>query len=120
MKKIIAIVCALVCFWMMFSFLDVVSDNKSENPKHSDLNFFVLIAPEEEETEPAELREVWAEVTAINQEAESITLIDESGEEWVAFADVEMYAVGDEVMVVFDEMDTADLYDDEIVDLVKW
>ena len=54
---------------------------------------------------------MWAEVTAINQEAGSITLIDESGEEWVAFADVEMYAVGDEVMVVFD---------DEIMDLVKW
>ena len=76
MKKIIATVCVLVCFWMMFSFLDVVSDNKSENPKHSDLNFFVLITPEEEEeTEPAVLREVWAEVTAINQEAESITLL---------------------------------------------
>ena len=119
MKKTIAIVSILVSFWIMFSFLDVVSDNKSETPKHSDLNFFVLIAPEEE-TEPAELREVWAEVTAINQKAESITLVDESGEEWVAFADVEMYAVGDEVMVVFDEMGTANLYDDEIVDLVKW
>ena len=120
MKKAIAIVSILVSFWMMFSFLDVVSDNKSKTPKHSDLNFFVLIAPEEEETEPAELREVWAEVAAINKEAESITLVDESGEEWVAFADVEMYAVGDEVMVVFDDMGTADLYDDEIVDLVKW
>ena len=120
MKRIIAIVCALVCFWIMFSFLDVVSDNKSENPQHSNLNFFVLIAPEEEETEPAELREVWAEVTAINQEAESITLIDESGEKWVAFADVEMYAVGDEVMIVFDEMGTDDVCDDEIIDFVKW
>jgi hypothetical protein len=119
MKKIIAMVSILVCFWMMFSFLDVVSDNKSENPKHSDLNFFVLIAPEEE-TEPAELREVWAEVTEINQEAESITLADENGKEWIAFADVEIYAVGDEVMVVFDNMATDDWYDDEIVDLVKW
>lgn len=121
MKKIIYVVCAVVCAWMVFSFVDIVSDNNSQNPEHANINLFCLMTAEEETAEPQnEIMEVWGEVVEINEEHESIVIVDENDHEWVAFADTAIYEVGDEVMVVFDNMVTDDWYDDEIVDLIKW
>lgn len=41
--KVITGICALFLLWAFFSWVDVVSDNCSPNPQHSDLNLFVMM-----------------------------------------------------------------------------
>lgn len=50
--KVITGICALFLLWVFFSWVDVVSDNCSPNPQHSDLNLFVLITESTKEDEP--------------------------------------------------------------------
>lgn len=50
--KVITGICALFLLWAFFSWVDVVSDNCSPNPQHSDLNLFVLMAESAKEDEP--------------------------------------------------------------------
>ena len=41
-----------IMLWAFFSWVDVVSDNCSPNPQHSDLNLFVLMTESAKEDEP--------------------------------------------------------------------
>ena len=50
--KVITGICALFLLWAFFSWVDVVSDNCSPNPQHSDLNLFVLMTGSAKEDEP--------------------------------------------------------------------
>ena len=50
--KVITGICALFLLWAFFSWVDVVSDNCSPNPQHSDLNLFVLMTESAKEDEP--------------------------------------------------------------------
>lgn len=50
--KVITGICALFLLWAFFSWVDVVSDNCSPNPQHSDLNLFVLMTESTKEDEP--------------------------------------------------------------------
>ena len=57
------------------------------------------------------------EVPAVVEEvtADCVVLVDNDGEAWVFEGDG--YEVGQLVIVVFDDMGTADIYDDEIVEI---
>ena len=37
-------VCALFLLWFAFSWFDVITDNMSENPQHSQYNAFVMFS----------------------------------------------------------------------------
>lgn len=50
-SKVITGICALFLLWAFFSWVDVVSDNCSPNPQHSDLNLFVLMTESAKEDE---------------------------------------------------------------------
>lgn len=50
--KVITGICALFLLWAFFSWVDVVSDNCSPNPQHSDLNLFVMMTESAKEDEP--------------------------------------------------------------------
>lgn len=50
--KVITGICALFLLWFLFSWIDVVSDNCSSNPQHSDLNLFVMMTESTKEDEP--------------------------------------------------------------------
>lgn len=50
--KVITGICALFLLWAFFSWVDVVSDNCSPNPQHSDLNLFVMMTKDAKEDEP--------------------------------------------------------------------
>lgn len=47
MKKtilnIITIICVIWLGWLAWSFIDVVSDNNTQNPTHADTNAFVVL-----------------------------------------------------------------------------
>ena len=45
-------ICALFLLWFLYSWIDVVDDNCSPNPQHSDLNLFVLMTESVKEDEP--------------------------------------------------------------------
>lgn len=57
------------------------------------------------------------EVPAVVEEvtADCVVLVDNDGEAWVFEGDG--YEVGQLVIVVFDDMGTADIYDDEIIEI---
>ena len=42
----------LLLLWFFFSWVDVVSDNCSPNPQHSDMNLFVMMTESTKEDEP--------------------------------------------------------------------
>lgn len=50
--KVITGICALFLLWAFFSWVDVISDNCSPNPQHSDLNLFVLMTESAKEDKP--------------------------------------------------------------------
>lgn len=50
--KVIIGICALFLLWAFFSWVDVVSDNCSPNPQHSDLNLFIMMTESTKEDEP--------------------------------------------------------------------
>lgn len=45
-------ICALFLLWAFISWVDVVDDNCSPNPQHSDLNLFVMMTESTKEDEP--------------------------------------------------------------------
>ena len=45
-------ICALFLLWFLYSWIDVVDDNCSPNPQHSDLNLFVMMTESTKEDEP--------------------------------------------------------------------
>lgn len=114
MKKaimsIITIICAVWLGWLAWSFIDVVSDNNTMNPEHSNINAFNVLVKNE--------KEIKAAVIEVNNEA--IALEDASGEVWVwELEEGESFEVGQIVTVVFDDLGNDDLYDDEIVKVVE-
>ena len=62
-------------------------------------------------------RERTHEVSAVVEEvtADCVVLVDNDGEAWVF--EGEGYEVGQAVIVVFNDMGTADIYDDEIIEI---
>ena len=62
-----------------------------------------------------EHREIAGIVEEVNLATGCITLVDAHGEAWVFEGDG--YEVGQLVIVVFDDMGTDDIYDDEIVEI---
>ena len=114
MKKtiinIITIICVIWLGWLAWSFIDVVSDNSTMNPEHSNINAFDVLVKNEEE--------VKATVIEVNDEA--IALEDASGEVWVwELEEGENFEVGQIVTIVFDDLGNDDLYDDEIIKVVE-
>ena len=114
MKKaimsIITIICAVWLGWLAWSFIDVVSDNNTMNPEHSNINAFNVLVKNEKEIK----------ATVIEVHNEAIALEDASGEVWVwELEEGESFEVGQIVTVVFDDLGNDDLYDDEIVKVVE-
>ena len=113
MKKmvmdIITITCVVILGWFAWSFVDIVSDNNTANPEHSNINAFSVLIKDK--------KEVKATVIEVNNEA--IALEDASGEVWVwELEEGETFEVGQIVTVVFDDLGNNDIYDDEIVKVV--
>lgn len=49
--RIAAAIAAALTLWFTVSYIDVISDNIKENPRHSDLNAFVLLFEYMEESD---------------------------------------------------------------------
>lgn len=64
----------------------------------------------------AEHYEIAAVVDEVNPETGWITLVDAHGEAWVC--DGEDLAEGQPVIIVFNDMGTDDIYDDEIIQII--
>lgn len=64
-----------------------------------------------------EHREIAAVVDEVNPSTGYITLVDAHGEAWVCEAD--HFEVGQPVIIVFDDMGTDDIYDDEIIEIIS-
>lgn len=114
MKKtifnIITIICVIWLGWLTWSFIDVVSDNNTMNPEHSNINAFDVLVKNEEEVK----------ATVIEANDEAIALEDTSGEVWVwELEEGETFEVGQIVTIVFDDLGNDDLYDDEIIKVVE-
>ena len=43
LKKTLSTAFAVFLLWCMFSYIDIVSDNNSGSPKHSDYNIVILL-----------------------------------------------------------------------------
>ena len=63
----------------------------------------------------SKIYEVAATVEEVNPKTGCITLIDWNGEAWVY--EGEGFETGQMVIVEFDDMETSDIYDDEIVEI---
>lgn len=63
-----------------------------------------------------EHREIAAVVDEVNPSTGYITLVDAHGEAWVCEAD--HFEVGQPVIIVFDDMGTDNIYDDEIIQII--
>ena len=46
MKNIIYGLAFALCIWIGVSFVDIVADNNTKNPQHSDWNIFVMMTEE--------------------------------------------------------------------------
>lgn len=43
MKKILVIIEIIIFLWIALSYIDVVADNNTSNPQHSEYNFFQVM-----------------------------------------------------------------------------
>ena len=67
-----------------------------------------------------QLRVAEAEVESVNHMYGIVTFVDTDGETWVAQVDeVSVYSVCKDCVLVYDTMETEDIYDDEIVAIAK-
>ena len=99
MKKavlnIITIICVILLGWFALSFIDIVSDNKTPNPNHADINAFSVLVKSKKEVK----------ATVIETNDEAIALEDACGEVWVwELEKGENFEVGQIVTVVFDDL----------------
>ena len=123
MKKVIKttawVLAFAVCIWIGASFIDIVADNKSENPQHSDLNFFVLITEDEETNE--NIYAVNAKVFEINTLENVVAFLDGNDHIWVAeVEDASEFEIGAIHTITFTDCGTGDdWYDDEIIDITE-
>jgi hypothetical protein len=108
--NVITIACVAMIGWLAWSFIDIVSDNNTMNPEHSNINAFSVLVKDTEE--------VKATVIEVNNEA--IALEDASGDVWVwELEKGESFEVGQIVTIVFDNLGNDDIYDDEIIKVVE-
>ena len=75
-------------------------------PIYIGANYFTVFSKEQTNEVPAVVEEVTADC---------VVLVDNDGEAWVFEGDG--YEVGQLVIVVFNDMGTADIYDDEIIEI---
>lgn len=67
-----------------------------------------------------QLRVAEVEVESVHPMHNMVTFVDTDGEAWVAEVDdVSKYSVGDDCTLIYDTMDTSDIYDDEIVAIAE-
>ena len=114
MKKmimnVITIACVIMLSWIALSFIDIVSDNSTMAPEHSNINAFSVLVKNEEEVK----------ATVIKASDEVITLEDVNDEMWIwELEKEEDFEVGQVVTIVFDDLGNDDIYDDEIIKVVK-
>lgn len=112
--------CAALLLWTVLSWADIVADNSKPNPQHDEHNMFVLMTEKEEVEDTTSIvygnRVVWAEVSNINHETNIVSFVDTDGETWVAeVGNVNEFDLNRFYEIHFDDMGTADLYDDEIL-----
>ena len=114
MKKmiinVVTIACVIMLGWFAWSFIDIVSDNSTMNPKHSNINAFSVLVKNNEEVK----------ATVIEANDEAIALEDAHGDVWVwELEKGGSFEVGQIVTIVFDDLGNDDIYDDEIVKVVE-
>ena len=113
MKKVITAIAmtlaTLMLIYFVASWIDIVADNDSQNPKHHKYNLFVVAAEMAHEK-----YEVAAEVTEYNADTNCAVLVDTNGEAWVYEGEL---AEGQQVTIKFDDNGTKDIYDDEIIEI---
>ena len=114
MKKmvmnVIGIVCVVMISWFAWSFIDIVSDNNTMNPEHSNINAFSLLVSDE--------KEVKATVIEVNNEV--VAFEDAGGDVWIwELEKGESFEVGQIVTIVFDDLGNNNIYDDEIIKVVE-
>ena len=110
MMNVITIACVVMLGWFAWSFIDIVSDNNTMNPEHSNINAFSVLVKDE--------REAKATVIEVNNEA--VAFEDASGDVWVwELEKGESFEVGQIVTIVFDDLGNNDIYDDEIIKVVE-
>lgn len=67
-----------------------------------------------------QLRVAEVEVESVHPMHSMVTFVDDDGEAWIAEVDeVSGYSVGKDCVLVYDTMDTDDIYDDEIVAIAE-
>lgn len=67
-----------------------------------------------------QLRVADVEVEFVNNKQNIVSFVDTEGEAWVAEVDeVSKYSVGKDYVLVYDTMETEDIYDDEIVAIAE-
>ena len=67
-----------------------------------------------------QLRVADVEVEFVNNKQNIVSFVDTEGEAWVAEVDeVSKYSVGKDCVLVYDTMDTDDIYDDEVVAIAE-
>ena len=105
MKKIIKntviTIVVMMMMWMSFSWIDIVSDNTSDEPKHSQYNFFCMMFEREYEM--------------CGVVADAGLVVDENGEGWEV--DTTDYHYGDEVFITLNDNGTPQIDDDVVIEL---
>lgn len=127
--KVITGICALFLLWALFSWVDVVSDNCSPNPQHSDLNLFVLMteSTKEEEPTPAEgqcgdpLSVLRVDMASIEERSDTgVIFLTDDGNTWYAEPEnMEDFSTDGYYVVMFDTMGTDTINDDQILKVFR-
>ena len=100
-KRTMMMIMVLMMMWMMFSWIDIVSDNTSSEPRHSQYNFFCMMFEREYEM--------------CGVVADAGLVVDENGEGWEV--DTTDYCYGDEVFITFNDRGTPQIDDDVVIEL---
>lgn len=67
-----------------------------------------------------QLRVAEVEIESVNHKQNIVSFVDTDGEAWVAEVDeASKYTVGEDCVLVYDTMETEDIYDDEIVAIAE-
>lgn len=97
-KRTMMMIMVLMMMWMSFSWIDIVSDNTSDEPRHSQYNFFCMMFEREYEL--------------CGYVADANIVVDDNGEAWEV--DTTEFAVGDEVFILFNDNGTPQIEDDVV------
>lgn len=108
-KTVIYILSIIIIAWFAFSFIDIVSDNNSQEPQHANINAFVLITEggeEEATTQEVESYTIGMEVLSVSKYTINAEGMDAGTNHTKTFTlyNNEEYNVGDVVEVEVKEM----------------